>query len=89
MGSMNLDAHPLPASKSQIGLIYAVRILAPHPSFNNPVRDNEVFGFITAVGVAEFCHRRKLQEAQSRGFYLQRPWAATLHWSKSLQSIPL
>src|SRR5437016_14211771 len=44
---------------------------------------NEITGVVTAIAMAEFCHRRMMQEAQSRGLTGSNP-AKTLGQNTSL-----
>jgi predicted nucleic acid-binding protein len=73
---MNLDAIPA-AARVLIDaniLIYAKRgMSAQCRRFLEGCAQREVSGVLTTIVVAEFCHRRMMQEAQSRGLSGSNP----------------
>jgi len=67
---MSLDATPAGA-RALIDaniLIYAKRgMSAQYRRLLERCAERQVIGLLTTIAVAEFCHRRMMQEAQTRG----------------------
>ncbi len=73
---MSLDAIP-PGARVLVDaniLIYARRAMSAQcRRLLERCARHEVTGVLTAIGMAEFCHRRMMQEAQSRGLSGSNP----------------
>ena len=55
-------------------LIYAAEAISPQcRHLLNRCAAGELTGFVSVVGLAEFCHRRMMQEAQSLGLAASNP----------------